>query len=264
MQLNKKLLTAACALSIAGLPGTAALADDTAFWCDKDDGDCESFTIDLDGDAKVFFIGDGEHGLQVRMPHLNYSFGAFGGGGYMGVSLTNLTTALREHFGVPDDAGVLIAGVEEDSPAFEAGVEVGDIVTAVDGEEVESSADLSRLVRQREEGDTLEVELYRDGRLMTLDLTIAERQRPQFNVGNWIFSGDDDEDGDSPRHFQLDIDPDALRESMQQFKKFQTYWNSDAAGKRVRRFSRMESDLADKLEALESRIRELETQIEER
>ena len=269
MRFNKRLITTTCALSVAALLGTTALADEKGVWCEKGDSDCKTLTIDTNGDSNVFFVGEGDdkgEGMHIRMPRLNFAFGAFGGGGYMGVSLVSLTDALREHFGVPDDAGVLIGGVEDESPALEAGIEVGDIVTAVDGEEVESAADLSRLVREHEEGDAVEVELYRDGRPLTLDVTVGERARPQLNAGKWTFlhGENEDGDGDHPRRYMLDIDPDAFKESMIQFKKFQTFWNSDDAGNRVGRFGRMESDLQEKIEALEERIHQLEEQLDDR
>lgn len=256
MRLKTILRTSACALAVAGLLGTTTVAGDEVAWCDKDDSDCRTVAVDVDGNPNVFFVGDS----AVRVPRLSYAFN-FGGGGYMGVNLVNLTPELRDYFGVPDDTGVMISRVDEDTPAFTAGIEVGDVITAVDGEEIESAADLSRLIRRRDDGDEVEVELYRDGRPLTVDITLAERERPQFNVGNWIFSKDGNEDTDATRRMILDIDPDSLKESMEQFRKFQTYWNVDSDGKQVFRIRNIERDLESKIEALEDRIRDLEKQI---
>ena len=43
-----------------------------------------------------------------------------------------MTQELRAHYGAPKDAGVLVAGVESESPAAKAGIQVGDIVTRAD------------------------------------------------------------------------------------------------------------------------------------
>ncbi len=70
------------------------------------------------------------------------------GGGYLGVRSIEMTPELRQHFGAPKDAGVLVGTVEPESPAAKAGIQVGDILTAVDGEGVGSTRALSRSVRR--------------------------------------------------------------------------------------------------------------------
>ena len=59
--------------------------------------------------------------------------------GFIGVTLLEITPELRAHFGAPKDAGVLVSDVRADTPASKAGVEVGDVITSVDGKRVESS-----------------------------------------------------------------------------------------------------------------------------
>jgi len=100
---------------------------------------------------------------------------SWAGGGFLGVELTSLTGELRAHFGAPEDAGVMVARVVEDSPAWRAGVRVGDIVVAVAGERVDTPADLAREVRERGD-ETVTVELWRDGRLEQLDVALEERE----------------------------------------------------------------------------------------
>lgn len=114
-------------------------------------------------------------------------------GGYLGVQLTDLTRELRRHFGVSEDTGVMISAVSEDGPAARAGVRVGDIVTGLDGEAVKSSGDLARLVRAGEEGKVVELEVYRDRRRQVLEVTLAQRDRPQIDVGQFMWDPDNDE-----------------------------------------------------------------------
>ncbi|MEL7209349.1 MAG: PDZ domain-containing protein, partial [Actinomycetota bacterium] len=87
------------------------------------------------------------------------------GQAFLGVrqtSVSELTDAAREEFEVTVDEGAFIAGVDPGSGAAEAGIEAGDVVTAIDGESVTSSEDLSRIIREREIGDEVEIE-YRRG-----------------------------------------------------------------------------------------------------
>jgi hypothetical protein len=97
-------------------------------------------------------------------------------GGFLGVQLTDLTSELRAHFGVPEDAGVMVSKIVEDSAAERAGVEVGDIIALVDGESVASSRALAAAIGEHAEGDSVTLELWRDGQMRQVTATLDERQ----------------------------------------------------------------------------------------
>lgn len=109
------------------------------------------------------------------------------GRGFLGVSVVPMTEELRTHFGVPEDRGVLVSRVDEDSPAQAAGILVGDILSTLDGESIESPVRLSRLVRRKEEGDRVTIELYRNGGLESLPVEMAERDRRVIDLGDYDF-----------------------------------------------------------------------------
>ena len=90
------------------------------------------------------------------------SFPGRAGRGRLGVRLLEMTPELRAHYGVPRDAGVLVAGVESGSPAAKAGIKAGDIITRAGGEHVENAADLARAVRHAKTGGLLKLEISRD------------------------------------------------------------------------------------------------------
>ena len=112
----------------------------------------------------------GEGGPRLHLQH--------GGGAFLGVQLSHLTEELRVHFGVPEDVGVLVGKVVAGSPAFRAGVEVGDIVTAVGGVAVDSASSLAHAIRGHEDGDTVVLEVWRDGRMEKISAALEERERP--------------------------------------------------------------------------------------
>ena len=78
---------------------------------------------------------------------------AFGGGRRIGVSTSDLTKQLADYFGITNGHGVLVTSVSEDGPAAKAGIKAGDVITAVDGEAIESSGDVSRAINQRKNGE---------------------------------------------------------------------------------------------------------------
>ena len=71
----------------------------------------------------------------------------------IGVSTMSLTKQLADYFGIADGKGALVTAVTEDGPAAKAGVKAGDVITAVDGEVVDSPGDISRVINRKKEGD---------------------------------------------------------------------------------------------------------------
>jgi serine protease Do len=71
----------------------------------------------------------------------------------IGVSTMQLTKQLADYFGIAGGKGVLVTAVTDDGPAAKAGVKAGDVITAVDGEAVDSSGDISRVINSKKEGD---------------------------------------------------------------------------------------------------------------
>lgn len=130
-----------------------------------DDGEIH----ELEGKGLVWL---GDHGSR-------FHYSGHRGGGFLGVGLTELTNELREHFGVPADVGVMVASVVDDSPAAAAGLSAGDIITAVNGESVDSGGDLARRIRKLDEGAVAGLEVWRDGVQQSIDATIGERKGPE-------------------------------------------------------------------------------------
>jgi C-terminal processing protease CtpA/Prc len=97
----------------------------------------------------------------------NFVF-AFGGNRRMGISTQGLTKQLSDYFGAKD-GGVLITSVNDNSPAAKAGLKAGDVITAIDGEKVDSTGDLARAINKKEDGAvTLTVITNHSARTVTL------------------------------------------------------------------------------------------------
>jgi serine protease Do len=94
--------------------------------------------------------------------------------GWLGVLIQDVTRELAESFGMERPHGALIAKVLPDSPAAEAGLEVGDVVIRFDGEEVSFSSDLPPMVGNSIIGDFAPVDIIRRGKSRTINIKIAE------------------------------------------------------------------------------------------
>jgi serine protease Do len=91
---------------------------------------------------------------------------------YLGVGIEPVSGDLAEKFGVQRNQGVLVAEVFPHSPAADAGFKEGDIITGFAGAKVKSPRDLQEVVEQTKLDTKETVNILRDGRPMTLQVTV--------------------------------------------------------------------------------------------
>lgn len=94
---------------------------------------------------------------------------------YFGVVPAALTPQIAAQFDLDEEQGVLVAEAEDEGPASDAGLEPGDLITGIDGEEISAVEDFLGFLRRSEPGDEVEVEIVRDGDEQTVDVTLADR-----------------------------------------------------------------------------------------
>lgn len=202
----------------------------------------------------------GEGGERIRVFHAGAggglrSFAPIEGRGFLGVHLIDLTPELRAHFGAGDEAGLLVGRVEEGSPAEQAGLRVGDLLTRVGGEAVSGNWDVVRKVRPLTAGQGVALEVVRDGRVETLSATVAERDQPQIEAHALLRRLG--EDGEA-KVWQLD--PEELRERMGEVTEL---FASPEWQERVKVLSLTGEGLHTRLQEMEREIQRLEKELEE-
>ena len=94
---------------------------------------------------------------------------------YIGVGTQTVTPQLQQQFGLSRSSGVLMAEVTPGGPAAKAGIQQGDIIIEIDGQEMVESSDVLIAVRDKKPGDTVEVTVDRDGRTQVITVTLEER-----------------------------------------------------------------------------------------
>ena len=97
---------------------------------------------------------------------------------FLGVSSTDvaeLTDDVRANFQVEVDEGAFVTEVVPGSAADDAGLEAGDVIIAIDGDEVTESSDVRDRILDKEPGDTVEITIVREGEEQTVEATLGQR-----------------------------------------------------------------------------------------
>jgi serine protease Do len=94
--------------------------------------------------------------------------------GRLGIAVQSLDQTLAQSFRLDSPRGALVNQVEPDMPAARAGLEPGDVILAVDGESVDDSAVLSRLIAARKPGERVKLALLRAGEKRQIEVSLAE------------------------------------------------------------------------------------------
>ncbi len=95
--------------------------------------------------------------------------------GYLGILSQPVRLPDGQRTGLTQRGGLLVVGVEDDSPAGRGGVLLGDILATLDGQPVEDTDDLLVLLTGERVGETVPVKVIRGGEPQTLQITIGER-----------------------------------------------------------------------------------------
>lgn len=103
---------------------------------------------------------------------------AFGdeGGSWLGVETQEVTVEKAKELKLPAERGVVIGKVLEESPAAKAGLKDNDVVTEINGQRVEGTAQFRRMIREIPAGRSAQLTVWRDGRAQTITTTLGEMQ----------------------------------------------------------------------------------------
>jgi serine protease Do len=80
---------------------------------------------------------------------------------WLGVSVMTVTPTIQQYYNLAVDAGALIVSVTSGSPADEAGLRAGDVITNMDAEDISTAAELSSDIGSHQIGDQVEIVYYR-------------------------------------------------------------------------------------------------------
>ena len=114
-----------------------------------------------------------EHGLGfMRLP----------GRARLGVQLVEATPELRQHFGGDGEAGVLVSKVIKGMPAEHAGIQVGDLIVAIEDDPIESVEDLREALADRQ-GETFGIQVIRNGDRIRVEASLPDEDEEDDSAG---------------------------------------------------------------------------------
>ena len=92
----------------------------------------------------------------------------------LGVTIQDVNQRLANSFKLPRPMGALVSDVESGSPAAKAGLKAGDVITKLDGRDIDRSSDLPARISILKPGSTTHLQVWRDGKPTDIDVALGE------------------------------------------------------------------------------------------
>lgn len=198
---------------------------------------------------------------------------------WLGVALTDLTPELRGHFGAPEDHGVMISKVVEDSPAATAGLKVGDILLEIGDTPIHHDVDAIRAIASHDKGETVDLQVVRGARTLSVQATLGERERTRLDVAPFLWH-----DGEGRRRRLIPAPPGApgapappealeapkvdrvieihRRDVERALKQVEEQLQSEEFQQRIQDAARLSQQMEQRAQEMERRLQELERELQ--
>lgn len=132
------------------------------------------FTVD-EFDLRLGGLSERLEALELR-DIVDNALARFGSGpGRLGVRVRGVGGQLADYFGA--EAGLLVTHVEPSTPAAEAGLRAGDVITTIDETAVETSQELRRYLREVDAAGAVTLDIVRDGAPLSIRITLPDADR---------------------------------------------------------------------------------------
>jgi len=94
--------------------------------------------------------------------------------GHIGIGISDVTPENAKFFGDSAAMGGVVTQVEPDSPGAKAGLQIGDVISEIDGHQVSDAGELQVLVAEKQPGSKVELTVLRDGKTMNIPVTLEK------------------------------------------------------------------------------------------
>lgn len=128
--------------------------------------------------------------LHHLLNHLHPSASRSGSQGYLGVLVEDVDNESFSRLRLADKHGAVIRLIDHDAPAGQIGLKVDDVVLAINGQNVENSAQFSSLLRELPPGRKISLLIARDGDRQTVAVQLVDHKTMDRDVWNKLNSPD--------------------------------------------------------------------------
>jgi serine protease Do len=102
--------------------------------------------------------------------------------GRLGVAIQDVNAQLAKSFGLPKPTGALVSSIDKEGPAGKSDLKPGDVILALNGQEVASSTDLPPRVADIKPGETAKLTIWRDGKQRELEVKVGAAKGQEETV----------------------------------------------------------------------------------
>src|SRR6266705_3832935 len=110
----------------------------------------------------------------------NWGYGVEEGGGgssYLGVDIADVTTERLGALKLKEEKGVEVTMVDQDAPAGKAGLKEHDVILTMNGANIESGAQLRRMIHETPPGRVVNFGISRDGQPLTIKVQLSAKRK---------------------------------------------------------------------------------------
>jgi len=107
----------------------------------------------------------------------------------LGVGVMDIDPDRAKALKLKEVRGAEVTRVDEGTPAAKAGIKAGDVILEYNGQPVQGTEELIRLVRETPLGRQVKVDLWRNGAPLSVNVTVEEGALPNFDTDSWPFGG---------------------------------------------------------------------------
>src|ERR1700693_3499399 len=125
--------------------------------------------------------GNQEVVVEPQVRDFNVMFGEEGGS-WLGVETREVTSDNAKELKLPSERGVVLGRIAPDSPASKSGLRENDVVTEINGQQVEGAMQFRRMIREIPAGRNVQLTVWRDGRTQKINVTLGRAEELRHNM----------------------------------------------------------------------------------